>query len=113
MVLPLGDLHHTRITPVVTYTVIAVNVLVYLIQVQQGDQFTMAFACTPWEITHNQDIVAPALKQPVVVRMIDPRDPTGGRVIEVERRPPAIPHAPTPIPVWLTLFTAMFLHGYA
>jgi len=110
MVLPLGDLHHTRITPVVTYTLITINVLVYLVQVQQGEQFTMAFACTPWEITHNQDIVAPTLK-PVVVRMIDPRDPTGRRVIEVERQPVAIPHAPSPFPVWLTLFTAMFLHG--
>ncbi len=43
MVLPLGDLHHTRITPVVTYTLIAINVLVYLVQLQQGEQFTMAF----------------------------------------------------------------------
>src|SRR5271165_6808226 len=98
MVLPLGDLHRTRITPVVTYTLIAINVLVYLIQVQQGDQFTMAFACTPWEITHNEDIDAPVLRRPAVVRMIDPRDPTGRHVIEVERRAPAIPHAPSPIP---------------
>src|SRR5271165_1682885 len=111
MVLPLGDLHRTRITPVVTYTLIAINVLVYLVQVQQGEQFTMAFACTPWEITHNEDIDAPVRKPPAVVRMIDPRDPTGRRVIEVEGRPVVIPHAPSPIPVWLTLFTAMFLHG--
>jgi len=111
MVLPLGDLHRTRITPVVTYTLIAINVLVYLVQVQRGEQFTMAFACTPWEITHNEDLVAPALKPPVVVRMIDPRDPTGRRVIEVKSQPVAIPHAPSPFPVWLTLFTAMFLHG--
>ncbi|MGZ3431989.1 MAG: rhomboid family intramembrane serine protease [Isosphaeraceae bacterium] len=113
MVLPLGDLHHTRITPVVTYTLITINVLVYLVQVQRGEQFTMAFACTPWEITHNEDIDAPVRKPPAVVRMIDPRDPTGRRVIEVEveGRPVVIPHAPSPIPVWLTLFTAMFLHG--
>ncbi|MGD0041117.1 MAG: hypothetical protein ABSE84_11975 [Isosphaeraceae bacterium] len=77
MVLPLGDLHHTRITPVVTYTLIAINVLVYLVQVQRGEQFTMAFACTPWEITHNEDIDAPVRKPPAVVRMIDPHDPTG------------------------------------
>ena len=42
MVLPLGDLTRTRITPVVTYALIAINILVYLVQVQQGDQFTMA-----------------------------------------------------------------------
>ncbi len=111
MVLPLGDLTRTRITPVVTYALIAINILVYLVQVQQGDQFTMAYACTPWEITHEADIEAPVLKPPAVVRMVDPRDPTGRRVIEIERRPVAIPHAPGPHPVWLTLFTAMFLHG--
>src|SRR5271165_6849184 len=111
MVLPLGDLHHTRITPFVTYTLITINVLVYLVQVQRGEQFTMAFACTPWEITHNEDIDAPVRKPPAVVLLIDPRDPTGRRVIEVEGRPVAIPHAPCPISVWLTLFTAMFLHG--
>ena len=64
MVLPLGDLHHTRITPVVTYTLIAINVLVYLVQVQRGEQFTMAFACTPWEITHNEDIDVPVRSPP-------------------------------------------------
>jgi membrane associated rhomboid family serine protease len=111
MVLPLGDLNQTRITPVVTYLLIAINVLVYLVQVQQGDEFTMAFACTPWEITHNEDIDGPVRKPPAVVRVIDPRDPAGRRVIEIEGRPTRIPHAPGPHPVWLTLFTAMFLHG--
>jgi membrane associated rhomboid family serine protease len=113
MVLPLGDLQQTRITPVVTYALITLNVLVYLVQAQKGERFTMAFACTPWEITHNEDIDEPVLKPPAVVRMIDPQDPRGRRVIDVEvkGRPVAIPHAPSPIPVWLTLFTAMFLHG--
>ena len=62
MVLPLGDLQPTRITPVVTYALITINVLVYLVQVQRGDQFTMAYACTPYEITHNDDLDAPVLK---------------------------------------------------
>jgi membrane associated rhomboid family serine protease len=111
MVLPLGDLQRTRIIPFVTYALIAINVVVYLFEVQQGDQFKFAFACTPWEITHNEDLAAPVRREPVVVHMIDPDDPTGRHVIEVEGQPPAIPHAPTPIPVWLTLFTAMFLHA--
>ncbi|MBV8487915.1 MAG: rhomboid family intramembrane serine protease [Planctomycetaceae bacterium] len=111
MVLPLGDLQRTRITPVVTYTLIAINVVVYLLQVQSGDRITMAFACTPWEVTHNQDIDAPVRRPAVVVRIHDPRDPTGRRIIEREIMPPVIPHQPTPIPVWLTLLTAMFLHG--
>lgn len=111
MVLPLGDLHRTRITPYITYTLIAINVVMYLLQVQRGDRFTMAFACTPWEVTHNEDIEEPIDRPGGVIRVQDPRDPTGRRVIELERRPASIPHAPTPIPVWLTLFTAMFLHG--
>jgi membrane associated rhomboid family serine protease len=111
MVLPLGDLHPTRITPIVTYALIAINVVVYLLQLESGDKITWAFACTPWEITHNQDIEGPVLRPPTVVRVHDPRDPTGRRVIEVERPPVAIPNAPTPIPIWMTLFTAMFLHG--
>ncbi|HKM55523.1 MAG TPA: rhomboid family intramembrane serine protease [Isosphaeraceae bacterium] len=111
MVLPLGDLQRTRITPVITYALIAINVVVYLLQFQSGDRITMAFACTPWEVTHNQDIDAPILKPPAVVRIHDPRDPTGRRIIEVEGKPAVIPHQPTPIPVWMTLLTAMFLHG--
>jgi membrane associated rhomboid family serine protease len=111
MVLPLGDTHPTRITPVVTYALIAINVVVYLLQLQSGDRLTWSYACTPWEITHNADITEPIRKPPVVVQMHDPRDPTGRRVIEVERPPTAIPHAPSAIPVWLTLFTAMFMHG--
>jgi membrane associated rhomboid family serine protease len=111
MVLPLGDLQRTRITPVVTYTLIAVNTLVYLVQLQRGDQFTMAYACTPWEITHNQDIDRPLQRPGSVARIQDPRDPTGRRVLEIERPGMTIPHAAAPMPVWLTLFTAMFLHG--
>jgi membrane associated rhomboid family serine protease len=111
MVLPLGDLQRTQITPVVTYMLIAVNVVVYLLQVQRGDEFTVAYACTPWEITHNEDLDAPIRRPPAIVRVQDPRDPTGRRVIELERQPAAIPHAPTTIPIWMTLFTAMFLHG--
>ena len=37
MVLPLGDLHQTRITPVVTYALDRHQRLVYLVQVQRGD----------------------------------------------------------------------------
>ena len=54
----------------------------------------MAFACTPWEITHNEDLDEPTVDQAAaVVRVRDPRDPTGRRIIEVER--PAV-HPPRP-----------------
>ena len=107
MVLPLGDLERTRIIPFVTYALIAINIVVFLVQETRGDRFTMAYACTPWEVTHNQDIEEPIAKAPRMVRVQDDR----GRIFEVERPGGTIPHSPSPIPVWLTLFTAMFLHG--
>ena len=61
MVLPLGDLHRTQIVPYVTYALIAINVAVFLVQQQKGEEFTLAFAATPYEITHNED-----LDQPIV-----------------------------------------------
>ncbi|WP_165067225.1 rhomboid family intramembrane serine protease [Paludisphaera rhizosphaerae] len=106
MVLPLGDLQPTRIVPVVTYALIALNVVMFFVQSQRGDQFTMALACTPWEITHAEDIDQPILRQGAQVRHGGPF----GDQVQVDPRE-VIPHAPSPIPVWLTMFTAMFLHG--
>jgi membrane associated rhomboid family serine protease len=98
MVLPLGDLEKTRIIPLATYTLIALNVVVYLVQLDKGLEFTTALAATPFEITHRVDITHPfALPQPAGP--------------ERAPRPRAIPHAPAPVPVLLTLLTSLFLHG--
>jgi membrane associated rhomboid family serine protease len=105
MVFPLGDLQRTQIVPVVTYSLIAINVAVFLVQLQQGDELTLALAATPYEITHNEDLDEPVVK-PVRVLV---RDPFGGR--HWEERGEARPHVPCPIPVRLTLLTSMFLHG--
>ncbi len=104
MVLPLGDLQRTQIVPYVTYGLIAINVAIFLVQQQQGDEFTLAFAATPYEITHNEDLDQPVVKVvPVVVR-----DQFGARR---EQRRLVREHVPCPIPVRLTLLTSMFLHG--
>jgi membrane associated rhomboid family serine protease len=105
MVFPLGDLQRTRIVPYVTYALIAINVAVFLLQQQQGDDFTLAFAATPYEITHNEDIDEPVVI-PVRVRV---QDRFGG--VHLEDRRIARPHAVCPIPVRFTLLTSMFLHG--
>jgi membrane associated rhomboid family serine protease len=106
MVLPLGDLHRTQIVPYITYGLIALNVAVFLVQQQKGDEFTLAYAATPYEISHDVD-----LDQPVVTTMtVKVRDPLG-RGVRLEERPVARPHVPCPIPVRLTLLTSMFLHG--
>lgn len=89
MVFPLGDSEPTRITPVVTYVLIAFNVSLYLAQLSLGPRFTTAYAATPWEITHAVDL------------------PEG--VPRVEER--GIAQATAGIPISLTLLTALFLHG--
>jgi membrane associated rhomboid family serine protease len=105
MVLPLGDSEPTRIVPVATYLLIAANVVMYLLQLDLGDRFTTAYAATPFEITHNEDIPAPfVLPLPGDENPLD----LPGRREMAER---VIPQAPVPFPVWLTLLTAMFLHG--
>ena len=105
MVLPLGDLQRTQIVPVVTYALIAINVAAFLVQLTQGDEFTVSLAATPYEITHNEDI-AEAIVKPVRVLV---RDPFGD--VHWEERRDERKHAPCPIPIRLTLLTSMFLHG--
>ena len=105
MVLPLGDLEKTRIVPAVTYLLIALNVVMYIVQRDQGDAFTVAYAATPYEITHGVDIPAP------VVVALPGDEPPLDRADRGEPRRRVIDQAPGPSPIWLTLFTAMFLHG--
>jgi membrane associated rhomboid family serine protease len=97
MVLPLGDLEKTRIVPIATYVLIALNVVVYIVQWQRGSEFTAAYAATPYEIAHNED-----LTEPLELEVRGDAGPPRVRLIE---------EAPVPFPVWLTLVTAMFLHG--
>ncbi len=106
MVLPLGDLQRTRITPFVTYSLIAINVFIFLVEQKLGDEFTLAFAATPYEISHNKDLaqLVPRVENVVV------RD-NFGRGAQIEQRVRNIEHYPCPIPVRLTLLTSMFLHG--
>jgi membrane associated rhomboid family serine protease len=105
MVFPLGDLQRTRIIPVVTYALISINVAVFLVELQKGDDFTLALAATPYEITHNEDLAETVIK-PVRVKV---HDPFGD--VHWEERGFERPHAPCPIPVRLTLLTSMFLHA--
>jgi membrane associated rhomboid family serine protease len=85
MLLPLSDDNTgRRTTPYVVYTFIAINIAVFIIQFLQGDRFTLGYAAVPYEIMTGRDLVGAV----------------GG-----------IPQAPGPAPIWLTLFTAMFMHG--
>src|SRR6476646_5608658 len=98
MLFPIGDDNRGRtITPFVNYVLIAVNVLVFVFLQGLGsnDKFTYAYSTVPGEILTGKDIVT----RPVSVQHF-----TGQR-IEV----PGL--QPTPIPVYLTLITSMFMHG--
>ncbi len=93
MVIPLGDERTGRdLTPYVVFGLIAVNALVWLLQLSLGDTFTNGYATVPFEITHGQDLIGP---QTIAV---------GGQSI-------TIPEAPGPSPIYLTLLTSMFMHG--
>lgn len=107
MLFPIGDDNQGRLTtPVVVYIIVAINVIVFLFLQQAGmeggERFTYGYSVVPYEITTGKD-----LTEPVVIRgssmQGDPRSPGP--------RPLAIPEAPGPSPIYLTLLTAMFMHG--
>ncbi len=82
--IPIGDNNSDRIrTPYVNYILLALNLLVFVYYQQMGaDQsFTLSFSAIPHEIVTGKDVLF---------------NETMGA---------------TPIPVQLTIFTAMFMHG--
>jgi membrane associated rhomboid family serine protease len=99
MFIPIGDDNRDRkTTPVVNYIFILINILVFIFLQDWGRNipFTYGFSTVPAEILTGHDIVS---QTKVVVDEV-----TGQRV--------QIPGLePTPINVYLTLFTSMFMHG--
>ncbi len=108
MVMPLGDREGTLITPFATYILIALNILMFLVQMQRGEQFTTSYAATPYEITHFTDIQVP-FELSVTAGVDDGEILAPGGV--QRSRSETIPQGPGPTPIWLTLFSAMFMHG--
>src|SRR5947209_8705112 len=99
MVFPLFDDNSDRRSfPVVNLTLIAVNVLVFLLLQGAGNdvKFTYAFSTVPEEIVTGRDIVTPNREV---------RHPVTGEIVEV----PGLQR--TPVPVYFTLLTSMFMHG--
>ncbi len=82
---PIGDDNTQRqTTPYVNYALIAINVLVFLYQLA-NPEFTLGYSVVPAEITQGRDIVG-----------------------TVQR---GVNLAPGPSPIYLTLLSAMFMHG--
>ncbi len=101
MVFPIGDDNSDRTSfPVVNLVLIALNVFVFVVLQQLGENndFTLAWATVPAEIVSGKDKV------------------TEDRVVQVptEYGPQEILAPglrPTPVSVYLTLLVSMFMHG--
>lgn len=99
MVLPIGDDNRDRrTTPVINYLLIAFNIFVFIYWQRWGHnvRLTYSYATVPGEIITGHDIVT---HSKVLI------DPFSGRRIVL----PGL--GVTPIPVFFTLFTSMFMHG--
>jgi membrane associated rhomboid family serine protease len=99
MIFPISDDNTDRTTaPIVNYTLIAINILVFVFLQQLGtaDRFTYAFSTVPEEIVSGRDIRTPD-------RVVE--HPVTGQEVLV----PGL--QPTPLSVYLTLITSMFMHG--
>src|SRR6266705_6012686 len=99
MLFPIADDNSDRrTTPVVNYMLILTNILVFVFLQGLGnnERFTYAFATVPAEIVSGHDIVT---RDRIMV------EPFSGQRVEA----PGL--QPTPIPVFLTLITSMFMHG--
>jgi membrane associated rhomboid family serine protease len=97
--IPIGDDNRDRRSrPFVTWALVAVNVLVFALFQGFGtnQRFTYAYSAVPREILTGQDQVTP--DRELVQRS------TGRRVLV-----PGL--QPTPVPVFLTILFAMFMHG--
>src|SRR5689334_5410766 len=99
MVFPLYDDNSDRTTtPWVNYAIIGLNIFVFIVLQQLGtnDQFTYSFSTVPREILTGHDVVTSS-RQVV--------DTISGQALTI----PGL--GPTPISVYITLFTSMFMHG--
>ena len=97
--IPLFDDDSDRRTfPVVNYLFIAISIYVFIVYQPFGHNlaFTYSYATVPGEILTGHDIVTAATNA---------HDPATGQEIVS----PGL--GVTPLPVWFTLITSMFLHG--
>ena len=104
--IPLRDNQPTSTFPLVTILLIAVNVLVYA--GQQVLPLDQVWSLVPYEITHNVDLngAFAHIGRDGAVHLYRP--PPGATV---RLGPNDIVYGPSPHPIWLTVFTSMFLHG--
>jgi membrane associated rhomboid family serine protease len=99
MFFPIGDDNRDRrITPIINYLLVAINILVFVFLQGCGtnQKFTYAYSTVPAEIITGRDVVTPSKKY---------EDPNTGEIYTVYGL------QPTPGSVYITLITSMFMHG--
>lgn len=92
MLLPISDDDRGITGPCwVTHAILVLNILFFAWQYTHPE-FTYGFSVIPAEITGGVDLVEPVL-------------------VQMQGQEVPIPQIPGPTPIYLTLFTAMFMHG--
>ncbi|MFW5955696.1 MAG: rhomboid family intramembrane serine protease [Rhodothermales bacterium] len=95
MLIPIGDEDRkAKRPPWITYFLLAANILVFVLLQEGGsnEAFTYGYSVVPQEITTGEDL-------------------TASETITVNGESVEIPHHSGPRPIFLTILTAMFLHG--
>src|SRR5438034_4148778 len=98
MIFPIGDQNEPggRRAPVTLLIILANFAVFLLLQLPESGKerqpITYGYSTIPYEITHNVDLVGP-------------------KEITVGGERGLIDEEPGPRPIWLTIFTSMFLHG--
>jgi membrane associated rhomboid family serine protease len=99
MLFPIGDDNRDRkIKPIINYLFVLTNVMVFILLQDWGanDKFTFAFSTVPAEIVSGKDIVTDD-------QIFE--DPVSGERFRISGL------QPTPVSVYITLITSMFMHG--
>lgn len=88
--IPLGDDNDNRIVPYVTYSLIALNVFVFILD-WLGFRAVQHWSMIPYSVVHDLRV------EPKIIM---------GNIVGFEKLPAVGPH-----PQWITIFTSMFMHG--
>ncbi|MCI0642133.1 MAG: rhomboid family intramembrane serine protease [Gemmataceae bacterium] len=101
---------HNGKVPWVTFSLIFINVLVFLLQMALGRSFTVGFSLIPHEITKNVDLTR---DERVKIRYPSARYhySNGKSQTIYSETYVTVPQARGPFPIFLTLLTSMFMHG--
>ncbi len=105
--IPLRDNQPTSTFPIITLLIIAANVLVFLAQ-QALPGIESSFAMVPYEITHHVDLNNVVAHMSAAGTQLT-RVPVGTQAIHLGADD--IFYGPSPHPLWLTIFSSMFMHA--